>query len=79
MNVLITGGLGFIGSNLFNFMVKKYPNYELVILDSETYAADESNIENINNTKMKMIRIKILILILIIIHFVIIHYGCTIY
>ena len=52
MNVLITGGLGFIGSNLFNFMAKKYPNYELVILDSGTYAADESNIENINNAKV---------------------------
>lgn len=46
MNVLITGGLGFIGSNLFNFMKEKYPDYNLVILDSETYAADQNNIEN---------------------------------
>ena len=46
MNILITGGLGFIGSNFYNTFKKKYPDYNLVILDSETYAADESNIEN---------------------------------
>jgi dTDP-glucose 4,6-dehydratase len=46
MNVLITGGLGFIGSNLFNFMKEKYPNYNLVILDSMTYAANDDNIDN---------------------------------
>lgn len=46
MNVLITGGLGFIGSNLFNFMKEKYPSYNLVILDSETYAADKNNIND---------------------------------
>ena len=50
MNVLITGGLGFIGSNLFNFMREKYPSYNLVIFDSETYAADISNIENDRNS-----------------------------
>jgi len=46
MNILITGGLGFIGSNFYNTFKKKYPDYNLVILDSGTYAADESNIEN---------------------------------
>ena len=46
MNILITGGLGFIGSNFYNTFKSKYPDYNLVILDSETYAADESNIEN---------------------------------
>jgi len=52
MNVLITGGLGFIGSNLFNFMKEKYPDYNLVILDSETYAADINNIENERGTRI---------------------------
>lgn len=52
MNVLITGGLGFIGSNLFNFMKEKYPDYNLVILDSETYAADINNIENDRNSRI---------------------------
>jgi len=52
MNVLITGGLGFIGSNLFNFMREKYPDYQLVILDSYTYAADEKNINDIKSAKI---------------------------
>ncbi len=52
MNVLITGGLGFIGSNLFNFMREKYPDYQLVILDSCTYAADEKNINDIKSAKI---------------------------
>jgi len=52
MNVLITGGLGFIGSNLFNFMKEKYPNYNLVILDSMTYAASDDNIDNPKSAKV---------------------------
>jgi dTDP-glucose 4,6-dehydratase len=52
MNVLITGGLGFIGSNLFNFMKEKYPNYNLVILDSMTYAASDDNIDKTKSAKV---------------------------
>jgi dTDP-glucose 4,6-dehydratase len=52
MNILITGGLGFIGSNLFNFMKEKYPNYNLVILDSMTYAASDDNIDNAKSAKV---------------------------
>ena len=52
MNVLITGGLGFIGSNLFNFMKEKYPSYDLVILDSMTYAASDDNIDNPKSAKV---------------------------
>jgi dTDP-glucose 4,6-dehydratase len=46
MKILITGGLGFIGSNFYNHICKKYPDYELVILDCETYAANLNNIDN---------------------------------
>ena len=52
MNVLITGGLGFIGSNLFNFMREKNPDYKLVILDSCTYAADENNINDCESKRI---------------------------
>ena len=51
MNILITGGLGFIGSNFYNTFKEKYPDYNLLILDSETYAADEKNI-HYNNARI---------------------------
>jgi len=52
MNILITGGLGFIGSNFYNTFKKKYPDYKLVILDSGTYAADENNIEDFRSSRI---------------------------
>jgi dTDP-glucose 4,6-dehydratase len=52
MNVLITGGLGFIGSNFYNTFKKKYPDYNLVILDSGTYAADEDNIDDVRSSRI---------------------------
>lgn len=49
MKILITGGLGFIGSNFYNHISEKYPDYELVILDCETYAANVKNIDDSRN------------------------------
>lgn len=43
--ILITGGAGFIGSHVVNHFVKKYPDYQIVNLDSITYAADIKNVE----------------------------------
>ncbi len=45
MNLLITGGCGFIGSNFVNHIVKKYPLYNIINIDSLYYCA---NINNIN-------------------------------
>jgi len=50
-SILITGGAGFIGSNLVEFMVKKYPDYRIVVLDSLTYAGDFENLESIKSAK----------------------------
>lgn len=52
MKILITGGLGFIGSNFYNHISEKYPDYELVILDCETYAANVKNIDDSRNAKV---------------------------
>ncbi len=43
-NILITGGAGFIGSNLLVKLVKKYPNYNFHNIDSLTYASDLNNL-----------------------------------
>ena len=40
MNLLITGGAGFIGGNFTHYMVKKYPDYKIVVVDKLTYAGN---------------------------------------
>lgn len=52
--VLITGGAGFIGGNFVQYMVNKYPEYDIYNLDLLTYAGDltkHRDIENNNNYK----------------------------
>ncbi|QWG69851.1 dTDP-glucose 4,6-dehydratase [Bacillus mycoides] len=54
MKVLVTGGAGFIGSNFVRYMVKKYPEYNIVNLDALTYAGNLENltdIEELSNYK----------------------------
>jgi dTDP-glucose 4,6-dehydratase len=38
--LLITGGAGFIGGNFVQYMLGKYPDYEIYNLDALTYAGD---------------------------------------
>jgi len=46
MNFLISGALGFIGSNFVNFYQDKYPDSKIVVLDKKDYCASEENITN---------------------------------
>ncbi|WP_219375291.1 dTDP-glucose 4,6-dehydratase [Bacillus mycoides] len=47
MKVLVTGGAGFIGSNFVRYMVKQYPEYNIVNLDALTYAGNLENLKDI--------------------------------
>lgn len=47
--VLVTGGAGFIGGNFVQYMVKKYPQYDIYNLDLLAYAGDLTKHREIEN------------------------------
>lgn len=47
MNLLITGGCGFIGSNFIRYILNKYPSYNIINLDKLTYAGNRENLKEI--------------------------------
>ena len=47
MKILVTGGLGFIGSNFIHYWIKKYPEDSIVNMDKVTYAADFKNLAGV--------------------------------
>lgn len=49
-NILITGGAGFIGSQVVRLFVNKYPDYRIVNYDKLTYAG---NLENLRDIEKK--------------------------
>ncbi len=51
MNILVTGGAGFIGSNFILYWLKKYPEDKIVNLDKLTYAGNLENLKSVENNK----------------------------
>ena len=46
MNIIVTGGAGFIGSNFVYYMLNKYPDYRIICVDCLTYAGNLSTLED---------------------------------
>ena len=46
-SILVTGGAGFIGSNFCRYMLGKYPEYNIIVLDALTYAGNMDNLADL--------------------------------
>lgn len=55
MNILVTGGAGFIGGNFVHYMANKYPEYNIIVLDKLTYAGNLETLEPVID-KIKFIK-----------------------
>jgi dTDP-glucose 4,6-dehydratase len=49
MNVLVTGGAGFIGSNFTRYWVEHHPQDQIVVLDQLTYAGNRPSLDDVED------------------------------
>ncbi len=57
MNILVTGGAGFIGSNFIYYILTNYPAYKLVCLDALTYAGNlETLTEAMTSSRFRFVK-----------------------
>jgi dTDP-glucose 4,6-dehydratase len=56
MRILVTGGVGFIGSNFIHYLVGlDLKNVEIIILDKLTYAADLRNLDGLEEKSFELV------------------------
>jgi dTDP-glucose 4,6-dehydratase len=55
MNVLVTGGAGFIGSNFVRLAITEHPEWVITVLDSLTYAGSKRNLEGLPEDRLHFI------------------------
>lgn len=51
MNIIVTGGAGFIGGNFMHMMVNTYPDDHIICVDALTYAGNLETLEPIRDKK----------------------------
>jgi len=56
MNILITGGAGFIGSNFVHYLFKERPDWNITVIDALTYAGDEQNIASLDPSRVRLVK-----------------------
>ena len=57
MKLLVTGGLGFIGSNFILDVLSRFPNYEIINIDAEIEGSSHHNLKDVKkNKKYKFVK-----------------------
>jgi len=51
VNLLVTGGAGFIGSNFVHYWLERYPEDRVVVIDALTYAGNRNNLSSIEGNE----------------------------
>lgn len=56
MRILVTGGMGFMGSNFVRYQLKNYAKVQIINLDKLTYAGNPENLADIRTTRYKFVK-----------------------
>ena len=60
MNIIVTGGAGFIGSNFVFYMLERHPEDRIICVDSLTYAGNLSTLESVmDNPQFRFVKLDI--------------------
>lgn len=55
MNILVTGGAGFIGSNFVHYVYRERPDWYITVLDALTYAGNKENLAGLDESRVKLV------------------------
>lgn len=53
--ILVTGGLGFMGSNFVRWVIERHSDVRVLVLDNLTYAANPENLAGISETQVEVV------------------------
>lgn len=56
MNIIVTGGAGFIGSNFVHHVYRERPDWNITVLDALTYAGNEANLEGLDPARVTLVK-----------------------
>jgi dTDP-glucose 4,6-dehydratase len=56
LELLVTGGCGFIGSNFVLWTLDKYPDVSIVVVDSFSHGANVRNLEGADRKRLRLVR-----------------------
>lgn len=51
MKIIVTGGAGFIGGNFVHYMMDKYENYKIIVMDCLTYAGNLETLQDVKDNE----------------------------